>query len=118
MLGVRRRDLVALTELEPGDDDLHALCGRIGQSDEVRGRTDLRCEQFANPLPALDHRVEVLPATASMLAFPRAQLSHRGERRPRERAECAGVQVGVPVEHRKPGSLLGPRHVISSSTGA
>ena len=118
VLRVGRRDLVTVGEAEAGDDDVHALGGRVGERDVVGGRADLSREEPAHALAAFDHRLEVGLAAAPVLAFPGAQLRHRSERRPRERAERARVQVGEPVEHREPRALLGPVHAISSSTGA
>jgi len=108
MLGVGRDDVVARPESQPDDDYVHPLRGGFRQRDAPRGHVDLSGEQRADALAGRQHLLEVRPPAAAVLRLPGAQAGDRLHRRAGERAERAGVQIGVVLEHGKARAHLGP----------
>ena len=118
MLGVGRHDLVGRAEREPGDDDVHALRRRLRQRDILGGHGELLREERTHALHSLDHGVEVRLPGATVGRLPAAQLGHRVEGLPRQRAVGAGIEVRELLEHREPRPFVCPAHPMSTSTGA
>ena len=120
MLGVRRDHLVVGPEPQAGDDDVHSLRRRLRQRDVLRRHADLRGEQAADARAGSEHLVEVGAPAAAAFELPGAQAAIASTVDARERAERAGVQVRVALEHGETRARFLPvdAHGISSSTGA
>ena len=98
--GVGRHDLVAGPDAEAAQDDVAPLRRRARERDLLGLRSRPR-ELAAQALALLQHLLEVGPARPPLLQLPALDRLHRLHGRARERAERAGVQVGVPLEHRQ-----------------
>jgi hypothetical protein len=118
VLLARRHDLVVRAEVEPREDDVAAVRRRAGERHLRRVDADERGEPAAQLVAEAEHPREVRRTEPAALAV-RAQLGvHRVERRPRQRAERAGVEVGVPLEHGEERPRLLEGHPTVTSTGA
>ena len=118
MLAVGRDDLVVGPEVEPGQDDVAAL-GRRGRERDVRGIDVHHAGERRACLPAQrEHLVDVGLAAAAPLEVGVVAGFHRLDRRARNGAHRAGVQVRDPFEGGELRAGFVEIHCRDRSTGA
>ena len=110
VLLVARDDLVLRAEPEPGDGDLAAACRGVGERDELRRGAEHRGEPAADPLPQLEHLLDVRLAAPALGQVALEPCPERVDGRLRERAVRAGVEVRVALEDGELGAGLLVRH--------
>ena len=98
MLLIGRDDLVLRREPEPGNDDLTAARRRIGERDLLGRRADDRRKPGAHLLAQPGKLVDVRHPATALLEVAREPRLRRLDRRARERAVRAGVEVCGVVE--------------------
>ena len=74
-------------------------------------------QRLSGALPQGEHFFEVSLTAAALLEVTTVELRHRLDRRARERAVRAGVQVRVALEDRELSSGLLEGHATRASTG-
>ncbi len=104
MLGVGRDDLVALSDAEPVEDDVAALRRRSCQGDRALRGSEEAGERRPEILAAGEHRIEVLATRAPLFQVAGERCLHRLDSSPRQRPVRARIEVGGPLEDRKPGA--------------
>ena len=117
VLGVRRHDLVLRRKLEPGEDDVAAVGGRARQRDLLDLDADEAGERAAHLEAQREHPLEVRRAEAAVLELGALLALHGVECRPSQRPERAGIEIGLPLEHRKERPRLVEGHPTFVSTG-
>src|SRR4029453_17313469 len=110
-------DLVALGQPEPGEHDVAGVRRRADERDVLGRRLQHRGERLARTLPKRQHLLEVRLAAAAVLEVAAVPFRNCLHRHARERAVCAGVQVGEALEDRELRPRLLEDHPIVASTG-
>ena len=118
MLAVGGQHFVLRGQTEAGEDDVAPVRGR-GRQREVRfGHADHGRELRPDSLAQLDRAREVVRPAPASLEIGFVALRHRGDRRGRQRAVRARVQVGEALEHGELPAGFVDGHSIVTSTGA
>src|SRR5256885_16838951 len=98
MLRIRRHDLVARPEAEPGEDDVATIRRRPGQGDVVRARPDQLGDLRSDAAPDRKHVVEPGPARTAALLVEARPPPHPAERAARQGAARACIQTAEHAE--------------------
>ena len=118
VLRVRRHHLVARPDAQAAQDDVAAFRRRGRERDLFRLRAQEACKLAPQRLALLQRALEVRTARAALLQLEALDGLHRLDRRPRQRAERARVQVRIALQHRQAAADGYEVDAITASTGA
>src|SRR5712692_7636494 len=118
MLRVRRDNLIAWSEVQPGNHDVAAIGRRARQCRLCSAGRDQCSKLLAYTGPQIEHGLEPTVTASSLLLIETKAFVHRGERRPREGAERPCVEIRKALENGEQRTGFVERQATSRSTGA
>src|SRR5206468_12696806 len=117
-LNVRRDELVAAAQAEPGENDVAGVGGRADEGHVHWSNIEHPGQGFAGAFAQGEDLLEVRLSASAMLEVASVPFGHRLDRCPGERAVRPGVQVREPFENGELGSRFLESHFTLASTGA